>query len=235
MRSAWPVADVDLHLDAVIFDFDGVIVESADIKTSVFRALFSRHAEHLDEIIALHERHAGLSRLVKFDMIHRDILKAPLSPEAKADLASRFEALVVEQVIACPMVPGAKEVLEFLRGRVPTAVASGTPDVELKDIVARRGLTAYFDEVHGSPRGKAEIIGDLLARRSWSAAKVVMIGDAMADYEAAAEHGLNFIGRAPSGRRSPFPTGTRLVADLSGLISAMAPLQSMAPTRDVAE
>ncbi len=37
-------------LKALIFDFDGVIFESVDIKTRAFREIFKNHPEHLDRI-----------------------------------------------------------------------------------------------------------------------------------------------------------------------------------------
>ena len=227
MPNDWP--GIEARLDAVLFDFDGVVLESADLKTEAFRLLFADHPDHLEAILALHQRHAGLSRLVKFEMIHRDILGRPLPAAERDDLARRFAELVVEQVLACPMVAGAETVLRTLAPRLPLAVVSGTPETELREIVARRGLTPYFRGVHGSPRGKTGIIADLLARHGWRPERVVMVGDAIADHEAAAAHGLAFVGRVPAGRPSPFPAGTRLVADMTTLARAVASLYLTEP------
>jgi beta-phosphoglucomutase-like phosphatase (HAD superfamily) len=49
-------------LRAIVFDFDGVILESADIKTNAFRALFASYPEHVDQIVDFHLRNAGVSR-----------------------------------------------------------------------------------------------------------------------------------------------------------------------------
>jgi beta-phosphoglucomutase-like phosphatase (HAD superfamily) len=209
-------------LDAVLFDFDGVLIESVDIKTAVFRQLFADHPEHLPEIVALHDAHGGISRFVKFDMIYRDILRAPLSPERRAELGRRFADMAVEQTIACPMVAGARDMLDALVQRLPMAVVSGTPETELEHILARRGLARYFVEVGGSPRTKSAIIDDMVERRSWRRARMVLIGDAMTDFDAARATGLAFIGRARRGRRHPFPPGTATVADLTELQTALA-------------
>src|SRR5690606_22889470 len=40
---------------AVIFDFDGVILESVKVKTDAFKELFSDYPEHLEAIVAYHE------------------------------------------------------------------------------------------------------------------------------------------------------------------------------------
>ncbi len=209
-------------LDAVLFDFDGVLIESVDIKTTVFRELFADHPEHAQAIAALHEAHGGISRYVKFDMIYRDILRRPLAPNERADLGRRFAEKVVEQTVACPMVAGARAALDALLGRLPLAVVSGTPDAELKHIVERRNLARYFVEVSGSPRSKAEIIGDMAERKGWRRDRMVLVGDAMTDCDAAEACGLSFIGRVAGGRRSPFPPGTCVIADLTEFPEALS-------------
>lgn len=200
--------------DAVLFDFDGVVVESAAIKTDAFRALFAQEPR-LDEIVSLHERHAGVSRHVKFEMIYRDLLGRALPDAEKQALADRFQALVMERVIACPMVAGARELLEALRGRVPAVVVSGTPQDELNEIVERRSLSRYFVSLHGSPRRKPDIVRELLASNGWQASRVTMIGDALEDQQAAQANAVNFIGRVARGAKNLFPAGTKIVEDLA--------------------
>ena len=62
-------------LKAIFFDFDGVIVESAGIKTEAFRKLFSNYPDQVDEIVDYHKANAGISRYDKFDYIYEKILK----------------------------------------------------------------------------------------------------------------------------------------------------------------
>jgi phosphoglycolate phosphatase-like HAD superfamily hydrolase len=215
---------VEAHFDAVIFDFDGVIVESTDIKTAAFRALFADHPEHVDAIEALHRAHEGVNRSIKFEMIYRDLLRRPLDTETKAELARRYGDLVVDQVVACPAVAGVPDVLADLGRHVPLAVVSSTPDGELAQIVARRDLARYFRAVRGAPPAKAAAIRDVVATFGWSADRVAMVGDTSADLEAARHNGLRFIGRVAAGRTSPFRTGTALVADLTGLAETLVSL-----------
>ncbi len=211
---------IETALDAVVFDFDGVILDSVEVKSEAFRALFADHPGEIDAIMGLHERHGGISRYVKFDMIYRDILRLPLAPAARAELGRRFEALVLERVLACAMVPGAREVLDALRGRVAMAVVSGTPDHELATIVEHRGLARYFVEVHGGSRQKRDIIGTMMREQGWRPDRLIMLGDAMTDHDAAVANGIAFIGRVAYGKPDPFPAGTATIADLRGFAPA---------------
>lgn len=212
----------DAGLEAVIFDCDGVILESMGIKRQAFRDMFADRPDKLDDILALHIRHAGVDRLTKFEMIYRDILHEPLSATGKQALAARFERLVEEQVSACPMVAGASELMTTLADRVPMAVVSATPQAELERILARRNLAHCFRAVRGSPPPKTALVRALLAAEGWNAQRVLMVGDAAADCAAARDNGLAFIGRLPPGEPDPFPPGTATVRDLVPLAEAAA-------------
>ncbi len=42
-------------IKAILFDFDGVILESMDIKTKAFSKLFTKYPEYVDQIVKLHK------------------------------------------------------------------------------------------------------------------------------------------------------------------------------------
>ena len=216
-----------LPFKAIVFDFDGVILESVAIKTEAMAALFAEHPEHEAAIIALNEAQGGLSRFIKFDMIHRDILKTPLSPSRRDELGRRFSELVVEKVLAAPFVPGAREFLAAHHRETPLYVVSGTPDAELAMILARRRLSGYFRGAYGSDRQKDELLRRVLADLACPARDIVFVGDAPTDYQAEEKTGVPFIGRVPQSRRSPFPKSTTIVTDLTLLERS---LRSFQPT-----
>ena len=57
-------------INSIIFDFDGVILESVSVKTAAFRQLFSFAPEHVDEIVQYHLDNGGMSRFDKFRYIY---------------------------------------------------------------------------------------------------------------------------------------------------------------------
>lgn len=152
------------RLRAIAFDFDGVILESADIKTVAFVELFAAYPDRQSAIRDYHLENIGISRYVKFEYIHRVILGLPYDDLVREALGAEFTRLTKARILACPEVPGARELLAGLQGRVLRVVASGTPEGELRDIVKERGLTGWFEEVWGTPRTKQEILRDLMAR-----------------------------------------------------------------------
>lgn len=208
---------------AVIFDFDGVIVDSNPIKIGAFIAMYRDHGEAFcAEIAAYYRLYAGISRVAKFRHIEEAMLGRTVDDERIAELAQRFSELVEDAVTACPTIPGALEFVRAHAGDRPLFVASGTPEVELQRIVARRGWAPLFTEVRGSPTHKTEVVRDIVAANGLSPAETVMVGDALTDLEAARANGLPFIGVVLPGQDDIFPEGTRTEPDLTGLGAAIA-------------
>src|SRR3979411_409972 len=92
-RAGAGIVSSDVKLQAIVFDFDGTLVESIDTQTEEFRVVFAAHAEHVDRIGALHLEQGGRSRYEKFAMIYRDVLHRDPQPGEFDRLGKRFEAL----------------------------------------------------------------------------------------------------------------------------------------------
>lgn len=201
---------------AVVFDLDGVIIESAGIKTRAFEILFADYPDRLPEIISYHQKNAGISRYVKFRYIHERMLGQELSAEEEAELGQRFSQIALKQILEAPLVPGAIEFLSQNKERYCLFVASGTPDGELHDILERRQLSQFFLEAHGTPKDKADIAEDILDRYSFQREEVVFVGDAESDRAAAEKTGILFIARL-TGENPDLKDCRWKVEDLTGL------------------
>jgi len=182
-------------LRAIVFDFDGVILESAEVKTEAFMELYAAYPDRVPAIRDYHIAQAGISRYIKFEHIQRNILGLPYTEEDKKRVSAEFERLTRERIFRCPQVPGAEDLLRNLRGRVLRIVGSGTPQAELELIVATRKMGDWFEELWGTPRLKPGILRDVMARHNLSPRQVLMVGDGMSDYDAACETGTRFLAR----------------------------------------
>jgi phosphoglycolate phosphatase-like HAD superfamily hydrolase len=211
--------------DLVAFDFDGVLCDSVDVKTQAFRALYADAGPEVqDALAAYHLRHGGISRDHKIRYAERTLLGRPGDAAAIEARARRFAELVVDQVIAAPMLPGAEACLEHLSGRVPIAVVSGTPEEELRRIVDAKALRPFFDAVCGAPTDKATHLARLIARWQARPQRTVMVGDALTDLSAAKACGTLFLGIRGADGSSPFPGNTHVEADLSDAVTVLAAL-----------
>ncbi len=206
---------------AIIFDFDGVLVESGDIKTQAFADLYQSYGETVvDKVVRYHNLNGGLSRYQKFRHFQQHLLKMPpLTQDEELELDRRFSKLVVEAVIASKPVLGANELVYKEATRIPLFIVSGTPEIELNTIVTRRGLEPYFTEVRGSPKSKQTLIAEILSTHGFTPTRVLMIGDALIDYQSAQTNNVAFLGRVRTGDKSPFPEQVNTVFDLNALLT----------------
>jgi phosphoglycolate phosphatase-like HAD superfamily hydrolase len=207
-----------MTVSAILFDFDGTLVESLDVKVAAFASLYRSYGEDIERAALQHYReHSGVSRLKRIRHCHERILGRTPSDAEVNELGDLFGAMVEDKVVAAEWVPGAREFLEAERGVRPLFIASATPQEELERIIEKRGMTHYFDSIFGSPPDKAEIIREIVASRHLEPKGVIMIGDGRADYEAAVINGVRFVGRVPEDQSNPFPEDAAVIADLSSL------------------
>jgi len=201
-----------MNWQAVFFDFDGVILDSVDVKTKAFRKMFEEYGSDIQQqVVQYHLENGGVSRFEKFRYYYEKILNIKISENEVQGLSKRFSDMVVQGVIDAPFIRGSYETLNLMRTRsIPAFVVSGTPHDEINFIVREKGLAGFFEEVHGSPRKKWEIASEIIERKGYIPDKCLFLGDAMSDYEAARKTGVQFVGIVSKGTDSPFPKGTRL-------------------------
>lgn len=195
---------------SVFFDFDGVILDSVNVKTEAFHALYRPYgADIADRVREHHLANGGMSRFDKFRHYHQQFLGEELDEDGLDRLCREFSNLVVDRVVESPAIPGAMETLTALEeAGIPAYVVSGTPHDEMGLIIRRRGLSRFFVEVHGSPRKKTAIVREILDRTGYDPVRCLFIGDALSDWKAAHESDLHFLGIAPCNTSSIFPEGT---------------------------
>ncbi len=214
-------------IKALIFDFDGVILESVDVKGWAFQKIFEDHPKAQERILAYHYDHGGLPRSNKIRYILKEILKLPYDDAIVARYCERFGDLVFKRVVDSPFVPGAREALEVFRGRFLTFVVSGTPHEEINRVVDAKGLRSFFSAVYGSPVSKDERTGMILAEGGLAPQEVLWIGDATSDLRAATKYGICFVLRSWPGNEGVF-RDSRIdfrMDDLTGLPSLIEQLQ----------
>ena len=180
--------------DAIVFDFDGTLVQSNKIKTWAFGELYKEHGEKIvQKIIDYNKEHEGISRFVKFRYCHENFLGKPYTEEIGEKLSYTYTKLVFDGVVQAPYVEGALEFLKKHYQHIPLFVASGTPETELREIIKHRSIALFFQGVYGSPSTKKEILQGILAKHKLYPEQVLMVGDSLTDWEGAQGVGAEFI------------------------------------------
>lgn len=184
-------------IKTIIFDFDGVIVQSNRLKYEAFFELFQPMiAPTIHRILRRHRektRHAILELiLLESGIIDRDE-KSTLS-EIINNYAEKYNQIVETDTIACPEVPGAQEALRLLYKSYPLYLNSTTPLKPLHKIMRERGLIGYFQKIFGGPEPKIENLKLILKRENIPGTEALIVGDGISDLEAAQHFGCHFVG-----------------------------------------
>jgi len=215
-------------IKAIIFDLDGVIIESAGIKTEAFRALFAGYPDKLPQIMAHHEKNAGISRYIKFRYFYEKILGKELSPEKEKELGEEFSRIVLDKILKAPLVDGVINFLKNNAKRYLLYIASGTPEEELRYILKQRGLETYFRVAYGTPLTKTEITRRILTDNRLEPGEAVFVGDAESDLIAARETGATFVARTDMSDNTLKDCAWR-IRDFTGFEEVLAKIEKTVP------
>ena len=184
-----------MTIRAIVLDFDGVVVESNQIKHQAFSDLFSAYPEFYEQVMEYHRAHNAVDRHEKFRYVMEHIMHEHYSPDLAAEWADEYARMTREKIARCPYVNGALEMITDLKKTFPFYLASATPSDELYRILSARGIAGIFKEVYGAPMKKAIMLKEIARREDVSCGEILFIGDSREDYVSARESGCMFIGR----------------------------------------
>ena len=119
----------------IIFDFDGVLVESNEIRFNGFRKLFKGFPEdQVDQLVAYARDNGGVSRYKKIEYFFDAIRREPISIESVNHWAAQFSELVEQDVVEAGSVKGSLEFLEKYSSQFDFAIVSGSDQKELSRV-----------------------------------------------------------------------------------------------------
>jgi len=180
----------------IIWDFDGVIVFSDEIRVSGFREVLKTYPETIvDKVLQYHQKNGGLSRYDKFRYMFSDLLNEEPDETKIAVLANRFSD-IMKVKMANPKIlnPDAMEFLEHTHGEILHHIASGSDGRELRFLCDSLRISKYFSTISGSPETKTELVRGILEKNYLLKDKTCLIGDSFNDLEAARRNGIIFWG-----------------------------------------
>ena len=181
---------------AIIFDFDGVIVDSVDIKGHAFAEIYRKFGNGIPEKIFSHHRlNGGMTRKEKLKYYHHTFLDSKLSNQELSELESKFSGLVLERVITAPFINGAHEFLQENHNVYDLYISTATPESEIISILHAREIHRNFIGVYGSPRPKNDHVKKILKIGHYLNSEIVFVGDSITDKNAAIQNQTHFIGK----------------------------------------
>ncbi len=183
-----------MSIKAILFDFDGVILNSLNVKTQAFYDMYLPYGKEIAQKAANHHlAHGGISRFEKFKHYHQEFLGIELTPAQIDELANEFSERVLQGVINSAEVSGIRKFLSKNHSQYKMWVITGTPTTEIKLIANKTNLAQYFVELYGSPEKKDYWTNKIIHENNFSPSEVLFVGDATTDYDAAVKTNVHFV------------------------------------------
>ena len=183
---------------SLIFDCDGVILNSNQVKTRAFREVFKKYNKNaVDEFIKYHTNNGGVSRYTKIENFLKDILpKYDENRDFNEDefimLLQSYSNKCKESLLKCEVTKDLS-ILRKITGNIPWLIISGGDQFELREIFSKKGLTSFFNGgIFGSPEKKFEIIKREIANGIIQFPSL-MLGDSKLDHIAAKSSNIDFL------------------------------------------
>src|SRR5689334_3776572 len=113
----------------IVFDFDGVLIDSVALKNQAFAEIYREHFGELSEEIKKYlSENGGIERAKKFTHFYEQTQgRAPTQAELDR-LSKLFTAKVKQVMIDRAMIPGVSQTLDELKKKnLPMYIASGAP------------------------------------------------------------------------------------------------------------
>lgn len=178
---------------ALVFDCDGVVLNSNRVKTDAFYQAALPYGEAAAQaLVEYHVQHGGISRYKKFAYFLESIVEPSQQGPGFEELLSRYASEVYEGLMCCDIADGLHELREST-GNARWLIVSGGDQAELRAVFAARGIDQLFDGgIFGSPDTKDEILKRELANVNIQQ-PALFLGDSKYDYQAASTARLDFV------------------------------------------
>jgi HAD superfamily hydrolase (TIGR01549 family) len=180
----------------ILFDFDGVILDSMPIRDYGFKKIFEDFDDNLvNKLLEYHNQNGGLSRYVKIKYFYNKLLKQEILEEKIINYADNFSKIMKRELVDKRYLIA--DTLKFIKEnyeKYNLHIVSGSDEKELKYLCRELGIDSFFQSINGSPTHKNKLVEDVLVINKYMESETILIGDSINDYEAAKTNNLNFYG-----------------------------------------
>jgi HAD superfamily hydrolase (TIGR01549 family) len=183
-------------IKTILWDFDGVILDSMPVREYGFRKIFEKFDNNLvDKLLEYHNKNGGLSRYVKIKFFYEKLLSQDISSDEVNKIANDFSSIMRQQLTSKKYL--IEKTIEFIKNNYKKYnfhIVSGSDQNELRFLCKELSIDKYFISIYGSPIRKNDLVKNLLIEEKYQQNEIILIGDSINDYEASKENNIDFYG-----------------------------------------
>lgn len=210
------------QIHAIIFDLDGVILDSVALKTELFLRCYDGELDEAQKAFVreYQAHHGGVGRAEKFKHFEAFLFGRNPDDARINKLIKLYQMHLFEEIDDCALLPGVIEFLKFVQKSCDLHLVSGTLHEDLLRIAKTRSLTDYFNTIAGSPMTKNDAFANIIKRANYHPDAVLAIGDSITEYEVARACGIHFVGIVAPNEPNRFPLHVAAFKNLLELTTA---------------
>jgi len=195
-----------------IFDFDGVILDSNNIKKNAIE-------KSVDGVLNANQTNDFVNYFTRLNGVPREEKIAKFIPSDKYDgVLNKYESLINEQLQEAKLIPGIREFLQCLhKANKEVIVLSGGTQTEVLELLIDRQLDVYFSGVYGGPFSKEENLKQVSLQNP-----VLYFGDSEVDYNVSTSNNFDFV----------FVYGATNIYNWAGVVAAWKHIASIKDFND---
>jgi HAD superfamily hydrolase (TIGR01509 family) len=207
---------------AVVFDLDGVLIDSEPVWEQVRRGLVAEHGGHWAP--DAQRKLMGMSTLEWARYLSKDLGVGLPPDQVAAEVVDRMAARYRERI---PLLPGAVEAVRRLASRWPLGLASSAPAVLIETVLQAAGLRSCFQVTMSTeqvPHGKPapDIYLAVAARLGVAPADCAAVEDSSNGLRSAAAAGMRVIA-VPRPQYPPDPDALAAASLVLPTLTELAP------------
>ena len=181
-------------INNIIWDFDGVLLKSTEVRTNGFiKILKDFDKKKVQKLINYHLSNGGLSRYVKLSYFFSEIMCLENSDKLVLEYAEKYSSIMRDKL--CDSSYLNQSLIDWISYDAISLnhhIASGSDEKELRYLCNALGISHLFTSISGSPKPKNDIVKDIVESYGYSKAETVLVGDSINDYAAAEASGIFF-------------------------------------------
>jgi len=183
-------------IECIVFDFDGTLVKSDQIKKDVFFEVIRDIPQAKGYLESIIQKNPTATRDIVFSSLTKILANnsIPLGDYTSDSLVVDYTELCEKKVINCEEMKGAESLFEqLISDNKRLYVNTATPLYAINNIIKGRGWAQYFEKIFGAPASKISNLKILFEDSLNNSKNTIVVGNGKSDYEAACAFDLKFI------------------------------------------
>ena len=123
----------------IIFDFDGVILNSHLIKNKAFFKIFKNHGKKIaQKALEYHKKHSGVSRFIKFNFIIKNFLNENVNKKKIDFYSHKFNRATINRIYNLKIPQPLINFLKKEYKNINLYISTGTPQKVIEKILKKK-------------------------------------------------------------------------------------------------